>query len=307
MIKKYLWLVVLVLVLGAGTVFLTQSSNFSLPMTNEGVSNPRGMGVADSYKLGTQPSAITEEMMMPTDYYPGMPPYIGGGDALSVQDRQYQTYASYSVITKDVSGYLNRLRDSYLAMEGRVLNLTMNTSGKYQHGYMTAKIPVASFDTASQEAVKGVEKVVDQSMNSVDVTGVSVGLDQQVQQLETQRSQKELELLEAKTDIEKRRIQVEINRLQLQIESVKKQKETQDTQVQYATITVSAASSERVYNPSSRPDLGDTLQEAIDSVLDNLAYVAQIFIWSGVYAAVIAPVIWLVTKLRKQKVVSKPE
>ena len=50
------------------------------------------------------------------------------------------------------------------------------------------------------------------------------------------------------------------------------------------TISVSAASSENVYNPNSQPDLGDTFRQAIDSVTGNLLVVAQFFIWAAVYA-----------------------
>ncbi len=291
--KQYLGALVVVLLLAGATLFVTRSNKSGTNFMTTGVG-------------GAQPMAVQKEMIAYDSYQP-MPPYVGGGDALTVEERQYQTYASFSVVVKDVSGYLNQLREKYLGMEGRVLSLSTNTSGKYQNGYLTAKVPVASFDSASQEVTKGVEKIVDQSVNSTDVTGVAVSLEEQIQQLETQRSQREVDLLEAKTDAEKKRIQLDINRLQNQIESLKKQKENQQTQVQYATITVSAASSEKVFNPSTRPDLGETLKDAIDSVLNNLFEVAQFFIWAAVYAAVLVPAVWLIGKLRKPKTPVTPE
>ncbi|HNQ16683.1 MAG TPA: DUF4349 domain-containing protein [Candidatus Woesebacteria bacterium] len=298
--KQYLWAIVVILVLAGATLFVTRSQDLRMPVTMPEFVNTQSTS-NDSFAIGAEPAGYMEKGVMVSDVYQPMPPYIGGGDALTVEERQYQTYASFSVVVKDVSGYLNQLREKYLGMEGRVLNLSTNTSGKYQNGYLTAKVPVASFDSASQEATKGVEKIVDQSVNSTDVTGVAVSFEEQIQQLETQRSQREVDLLEAKTDAEKKRIQLDINRLQNQIESLKKQKVNQQTQVQYATITVSAASSEKVFNPSTRPDLGETLREAVDSVLNNLFEVAQFFIWAAVYAVVLLPALWLIGKLRKPK------
>lgn len=298
--KQYFWAMMVILVLAGATLFLTRSQDLRMPVTMPEFAGTQSTS-NDSFAIGAEPAGFMEKGVMVSDVYQPMPPYIGGGDALTVEERQYQTYASFSVVVKDVSGYLNQLREKYLGMEGRVLNLSTNTSGKYQNGYLTAKVPVASFDSASQEATKGVEKIVDQSVNSTDVTGIAVSLDEQIQQLETQRSQREVDLLEAKTDAEKKRIQLDINRLQNQIESLKKQKVNQQTQVQYATITVSAASSEKVFNPSTRPDLGETLREAIDSVLNNLFEVAQFFIWAAVYAVVLLPALWLIGKLRKPK------
>ena len=304
--KKYLWVVVGALVLAGATLFITRSKNLSTNYMMTGVGSTDS-SIGKSISIGgAQPMEVQKEMIGYDSYQP-MPPYVGGGDALTVEERQYQTYASYSVVVKDAGSYLNQLRDKYLGMEGRVLSLSTSMMGKYQNGYLTAKVPVASFDSASQEATKGVDKIVNQSQNSTDVTGVVVSLDQQIQQLETQRSQREVDLLEAKTDAEKKRIQLDINRLQNQIESLKKQKDNQQTQVQYATISVSAASSEKVFNPSTRPDLADTFREAVDSVLNNLLTVAQFFIWAAVYAVVLLPALWLIGKLRKPKTLVTPE
>lgn len=297
--KKYLMGLVLVLVLAGISVFVTSANNLRMPVTLPEFRESQTQ-INDSGLVGAEPPALLKGSGGMPDLVETMPPYFGN-DALTVSQRQYETYASYSVVVKDVANYLNQLRDSYLAMEGRVLNLSINTTGKYQNGYLSAKVPVSSFDVATQQATTGIEKVVNQSQNTTDVTGIAVNLDEQIQQLETQRSQREVDLLEAKTDVEKKRIQLDINRLQNQIESLKKQKETQQTQVQYATITVSAASSEKVFNPSTRPDLWETLTLAFDSVVNNLYTVAQFFIWAAVYAIVLLPAIWLISRLRQPK------
>lgn len=303
--KKYLIGIMLVLVLAGISIFVTNSNNLRMPVTLPEFRESQTQ-FNDSGLVGAEPAALLKGSGGMPDLVETMPPYFGN-DALSVSQRQYETYASYNVVVKNVANYLNQLRDSYLAMEGRVLNLSINTTGKYQNGYLSAKVPVSSFDVATQQATTGIEKVVNQSQNTTDVTGIAVNLDEQIQQLETQRSQREVDLLEAKTDVEKKRIQLDINRLQNQIESLKKQKETQQTQVQYATITVSAASSEKVFNPSTRPDLWETLTLAFDSVVNNLYTVAQFFIWAAVYAIVLLPAIWLLSKLRQPKKLVTPE
>lgn len=298
--RKYLLIGGLIVVLAGGTLLFVKANNYRMPVTMPEFGMGSTTMMQDDYL--SVPSKAAVGMAGDTVGYQVMPPYYGGNDALTEEQRQYQTYASYSVVVDDVAGYLGKLRETYLGMEGRVLNLSTNTSGKYQSGYMTAKVPVASFDAATQEVTKGVKKVVDQSINSTDVTGVAVGIDQQIQQLETQRSQREIDLLEAKTDADKKRIQLDITRLQNQIESLKKQQQSQQDQVQYATISVSAANSENVYNPNAQPDLGDTFRQAIDSVMGNLLVVAQFFIWAAVYAVVLVPAVWVVGKLRRKQV-----
>lgn len=298
--RKYLLIGGLIVVLAGGTLLFVKANNYRMPVTMPEF----GMGgtnmMVDDYAV--RPSKASLGSMAGESLgYQVMPPYYGGNDALSAQDRQYQTYASYSVVVDDVSGYLGKLRETYLGMEGRVLQMSTNSSGKYQSGYLTAKVPIASFDTASQETTKGVRKIVSQSLNATDVTGVAVSQSDQMQKLEDQKTQKEVDLLAAKTDVDKKRIQLEITRLQTQIDALKKQQQNQQEQVQYATISVSAASSENVYNPNSQPDLGDTFRQAIDSVTGNLLVVAQFFIWAAVYAVVLLPAVWLIGKLRQSK------
>lgn len=297
--KKYLMGLVLVLVLAGISIFVTRTNNLRMPVTLPEFRESQTQ-INDSGLVGAEPPALLKGGGGMPDLVETMPPYFGN-DALSVSQRQYETYASYNVVVKDVASYLNQLRDGYLAMEGRVLSLSINTVGKYQNGYLSAKVPVASFDVATQQATTGVQKVVNQSQNTTDVTGIVVNLDEQIQQLENQRSQREVDLIEAKTDADKKRIQLDINRLQSQIDGLNKQKTNQQTQVQYATVTVSAASSEKVFNPSTRPDLWETLTLAFDSVINNLYTVAQFFIWAVVYAVVLLPAIWLISRLRRQK------
>lgn len=306
MTKKYLMGLIVIFVLAGVSIFITRSNDLRLPAVAPEFGGDAGL-MNDSVSVGAEPMGLMEKRMpVDTQYSEPMPPYFGD-DALTVEQRQYETYASYSVVVKNVANYLNQLRDSYLAMEGRVLSLSINTTGKYQNGYLSAKVPITSFDVATQQATTGVEKVVDQAQNTTDVTGIVVNIDEQIQQLETQRSQREIDLIEAKTDADKKRIQMDINRLQSQIDGLNKQKTSQQTQVQYATITVSAASSEKVFNPSTRPDLWETLTLAFDSVVNNLYTVAQFFIWAAVYALVLLPAIWLIGKLRQSKKLVTPE
>lgn len=247
-------------------------------------------GVSDS-------SGLAGSFMAEPDVYspPYYPPYT---DGLSVDQRQYQVYANFGVVVPDVTAYLQSLRESYLAIEGRVLEMSSSSYDGMQSGSMTAKVPVASFDQAVSTTTQGVDNVVNQSMSASDVTGVAVGLASQIATLEEQRAQREIDLLEAKTDADKRRIQLDITRLQSQIDSLKSQLENQNEQVQYATIAVNAATSERYFDASIRPTLKETWDAAVDSLINNLMVIMQFAIWVVVYGIVLVPLVWAVGKLR---------
>lgn len=298
--SKKMWLVV-----GGGVVALAVISVFGSSWSSrsmlQGVIDTfnykMSPGYSEPYYGGTPAPMQAMPLYETRDVYaePYYPPY---DDGLSVDQRQYQVYANFGVVVPDVTAYLQSLRESFLAVDGRVLEMSSNSYNGMQSGSMTAKIPVASFDQAVSTTTQGVDKVVNQSMSASDVTGIKVSLESQITALEDQRAQREIDLLEAKTDAEKRRIQLDITRLQSQIDSLKAQLENQQEQVQYATLSVMAASSERYFDASIPPTFRETWDAAVASLLKNLMVILQFAIWVVVYAVVLVPLVWAVGKLR---------
>ena len=301
--KKWITLGIIVLVLAGVTVFIRNwSSGFNVigrklsidtstysENLDQSITGPQAVGGAFNYGSPgfSSPS-----------YYP--PYYPDTGDALQLDQRAYEVYGSFSLVMDDVAGYFNKTKAYILSINGRVMNFQTGTQGRFQTGYMTAKVPVDKFDEATAKIVEGVRSIENQQVSSTDVTGRVDALKTQLANLEDQKAVKEIELVEAKTEVERRRIELEIKRLEQQIEQYKAQDEVQTEQVEYATLSISAASSKSVYDPSARPDLRDELDRAYNSVLDNLFVIAQFMIWVVVYGAVIIPLVILAGALKRK-------
>lgn len=299
--KKWLIIGLVVLVLsgltvvlrnGLGMMQLSRSTPLNTFMATEG---EMGGGIQAVDKIGyTSPGFPSQP------YYP--PYYPNTGDALQLDQRAYEVYGSFSLVMDDVAGYFNKTKAYILSINGRVMNFQTGSQGRYQTGYMTAKVPVDKFDEATAKIVEGVRSIENQQVSSTDVTGRVDSLKTQLANLEDQKAVKDIELVEAKTEVERRRIELEIKRLEQQIEQVKAQDTAQTEQVEYATLSISAASSKSVYNPNARPDLRDELDKAYNSVLDNLFVVGQFLIWVVVYGLVLTPLVILAGVLKRKSI-----
>ena len=299
--KKWLIIGLVVLVLsgltvvlrnGLGVMQLSRSTPLNTFMATEG---EMGGGIQAVDKIGyTSPGFPSQP------YYP--PYYPNTGDALQLDQRAYEVYGSFSLVMDDVAGYFNKTKAYILSINGRVMNFQTGSQGRYQTGYMTAKVPVDKFDEATAKIVEGVRSIENQQVSSTDVTGRVESIKNQLANLEDQKSLKEIELVEAKTEVERRRIELEIQRLDQQIKQVKDQDEAQTEQIEYATLSISAASSKAVYDPNARPDLRDELDKAYNSVLDNLFVVGQFLIWVVVYGLVLTPLVILAGVLKRKSI-----
>lgn len=247
---------------------------------------------------------ISPEVISNGDMY--MPPvdsYYTDDLALNVDERAVEKYANYGLWVSDVSQYLGEIKNYFSSIGGVIISSSINqSSDDYQSAYLTVKVPVTKFDEASLRVVQNVKKVMNESVDTWDVTGQQVSLAEKLNTLELFKSQKELAFLEAKTEVEKKKLEIEIQRLNVQIDAVKKAQENAQEQIAYATLNLSIADSKRFFDGSAPLPILTVLQDAIRS-LGGVGYtLAYAIIWIAVYSIIWLPILlagrWLWRKFR---------
>lgn len=267
---------------------------------------PSAVGGRQAYEdeLITKDSMLVDPMMEDPMLYPGgfVPPYYND-DMLNVEDRVYQKSSYHSVVVDDVPAYLRGLKEYVLSIGGKVLNSSISSGEQYQNGYNSGslymKVPVDKFDEATVRVTEKVETVVNESIGSNDVTGQLVGTTENLQSLKDEKSLKEAALLDAKTEVEKRIFQIEIERLNKQIIAAEKGLDRVEQTVEYSSITVDAADSERYFNPDARLSLKEEFLRAWESAKEFLKAIAYFGVWVLAYSIVILPIVWIVKKIAK--------
>lgn len=260
------------------------------------------VGMMGSGVSGAPTQAVESTKMIAPDYYP----QPIGGDALDTEDRSYTKNSSHQVVVKDVTAYIKQMREYILSIDGRVLSTSTNTTEKYASGYIYAKVPVAKFEEATGRVTEGVQKVMDESINASDVTGQVVGIADKLQSLQDQKALKEAELAEAKAKNSSAtvtlRLQQEINRFNQQIDALQKQQQATTNEVEYASVSISAASSERYFAGSEyQPTFWEEIQNAIESLGGSGRVIARLIIWTAVYSVIWLPIMLVVKWLKRGK------
>lgn len=229
-----------------------------------------------------------------------LPPYYYGDDALDVGERSYEKYSYHSVVVDNVNTYMRGLKEYFMSVGGVVLNSSMSTVDKYESASLYVKVPVDKFDEATGRITEDVEKVIDESVSASDITGQVVNTQESVTVLEEQKALKVAQLADAQTQLEKTRIQIEIDRLDRQIASAKQAQESVETRTQYASVSITAASNEKYFNPGTTGDFSYELERAWESLRSFVKVLLVFGIWVAVYSIVWAPVVWIVSKVARR-------
>lgn len=313
MTKNKKSLIMVVVVLGVITALATSlTGNKSLKSINvlhtkpslQRTSSDIGVMVEDMPQTETSDQSVA---VIAPQYRRRMPP-VAGGDALDVDERIYQKYSNYSLVVSNVSDYMRQLKEYFLSIEGRILSSSLSSTDKYQHGLLTAKLPVAKFEEANARVVSNVDKIMSENVNAQDKTGQYVSATEAIDELNTKKLEKEIELEEAKTDAQKKRIQLEITRLESQIKTAEQRLESVEAKVEYATLTVQVANNERYFNPQvgGTGTLKEEMLAAWESVSGIIYFLARFAIWVLIYGIVWLPIVlvlkYLSKKLRRQPI-----
>jgi len=252
-------------------------------------------GPSDEITYEENNSLIAKTSMMADPYY--------NDDMLNVEDRVYQKSSYHSVVVDDVPVYLRGIKEYVLSIGGKVLNSGVSSGGGYINGYNSGslymKVPVDKFDEAAARVTENVRKVFSENIDANDVTGQLVGTTENLQSLKDEKSLKEAALLDAKTEVEKRRFQIEIERLDRQIADAEKGLDRVEQTVEYSSISVNAADSERYFNPEARLSVKEEFLRAWESLKELLKVLGYFGIWVLVYSVVWFPIVWVVKKIFK--------
>ncbi len=268
-----------------------------------------GMGGVSS-KMAYQ---ATDSYMMPP-VYPGYDDY-----SLSVENRLYEKYADFSVVTKDVQGYLRAMREFVLSVNGVVLSDAFSNSKEYTSGSLYVKVPVESFEQAAMRATEGVKEVYSSSMSSSDVTGMHQNATDMVTNVEEELTMVKAQLSDAQLSLSKveegsalwRQYRNEvlsfernIRNLEKQLESFKQNVTSVETQVEYATLNITAADNKRYYEPMPYYNGGSSLWYHFENArasLGQFGYTVSVFlVWFLVYAVVWMPALVLFRLIKRK-------
>lgn len=246
---------------------------------------------------------------MISEYYPA-PPIYNRDDALEVEQRAVEMFASQSVVVSDVGAYLTRNKAFIESVKGRVLSYSQGTEAgqglfakPISYGFLDARVPMDKFDEVNQQLGQNVQKVVYQSMNAQDVTGQVVSIEEQLQNLQDQLVDVQLKYKEATRDedeIQIARYELEISRLERQIESVQKSQENVQQKITYATISLSVANSEEYFVPTWRSTWSNAVWLIFNSLSSKAMYIGLLVIYTFIYSLVWWPIMLGVRFVRRK-------
>jgi len=293
--NKRTLLIILTLVVASSVLTLTFKSRYYL-LGQKTTSFTSGFGNTSGIVPMMEKQGIVADSMPRSGY---IPPYYGN-DALEVNDRVYQKSSSHSLIVDDVSVYLRGIKEYVLSVDGRVLNSSVSSGDDFNSGYLYVKVPVDKFDEATGRVSENVNKIVNENINSSDITGQLVNTTDQLQVLKDNKSLQEAALEDAKTEVEKRRYQLEIDRLDRQIVAAQNSVNNVEQKVEYATLSISVADNERFFNPNAELGARDELSRAWNSLKVVLKVGAYFGIWIVVYSIIWLPIVWIINKLIKK-------
>ena len=286
--KMILFGVVLVLVLSLATTFLKMrrsgvsfmneydESFMGMPSRDGGGAVVESMPMVDGFS-NSKVAIQAEPMMGGTS----MPYYYQDDLGLDVENRLYDRSANYSVIVDDVQGYMRSMREYILSVDGVVLNDNFSQGSRWNSGNLFAKVPVEKFSEASTRVTENVKEIFNSSSNSSDVTGSHVRASDRVSETEVMLAETQADLEVAQTNLEKaesgsvqwRQFRTEViqleNRVKMYESQLKQYRASVDsieTQVEYATISISASDSKRYFDPNSELSIREHLTRALESL-----------------------------------------
>ena len=272
-----------------------------------GYSAPGGMmgGARRAEPMMLQKESITigENRPVVSDVY--SMPYYGTDQALDVSERVYDKSAYQGVVVSNVSEYMKQVRDYIQSVNGKILNSNQNTFDDMRYAYISARVPADKFDDVTSMIASKAKKVVNEAINATDVTGQQVAMSDRMVELQEQKALKATELAAAKTEADKQRIQAEIDRVDKQAQQLQKSQEQFTEQIQYATISLSAADSEKYFNPEAGGGIDDEMKRAWKSLGGTGTVIANFLVWVVVYAIIWLPLVlagrWVWNKMHTAK------
>lgn len=146
-------------------------------------------------------------------------------------------------------------------------------------GYVTIRVPAASFENALEDIKAMADKVVSESTSGQDVTEEYTDLEARLGAAEAQEAQYLVILATAKNVGEVLAVQEHLADVRSEIESLKGQLNYLENRTSMSTISVSLVETSRITLPTDKFDFGDEVRDAIHTLVVLLQNILTAIIW----------------------------
>ena len=227
--------------------------------------------------------------------------------------------ANISLKTDDYQANIANVKDIIEANNGGIANFserarTSSSNEAYISANITVKVPQSNFKVFTEQIKDCGMYVSSYTENSEDITEVYMDVESKLVSLKQQEQVLNSLLLQAKNVSEIIEINNQKQQVIQQIEYNTKLKQTYDNKVDYATVTITIqeVESTKVSQKGIGQRIIDTVISSIDGVkllliniLLFLVYAIPFILVFGVFVGVIAIVMKVIKKLRKNNTVDK--
>lgn len=308
--KPKLVIILVLAFLGIATYFVVRSlfgvalTSFTIPASEtRGTTmmlNPSAAG-----SIAVSPKMMGDfggDVYYPQPTAPIIYPYPNNNDtSLYNPNRVYLKNSAFSFVVTDTSKYVFDVSNYFLTIGGRILSSQINSTDKFTYAYLMAKIPVDKFDEVNMKVKDGVKKIISANTNSTDDTARLDSSSTQLDQLKADELNKQKDIAAEKDATRLAQLKLELKYIQDQIKAAQTQVKQVTAQTDYATVTLTVADSERYFRPisSDQPDLKETWDNSLASLVSILLLVAAFTIQVAVFSVLWLPVVlagWFVAK-----------
>lgn len=198
-------------------------------------------------------------------------------------------------LTLRVDDAAKRLEEARVLTEqagGFVASANLNDNAGVKTAYATLRIPSDKFRTVTDAIKKLASTVFDESESGQDVTDQYVDLDARLKAAKAEEAQYMEILKEARTIEDTLNVTSRLGDVRARIEQMEGQKRSLTDQTSYATLSLTMTEEVRVEAPTRVWKPGETLKEAMRSLVESLQSLADSLIALAVFfVGLILPVL----------------
>jgi hypothetical protein len=207
-----------------------------------------------------------------------------------ITDRKVITNSNFSLLVKDVTETLSKIKAEVDKLSGYVINSSISRVEYGSTAYVEVRIPSDKLEEFTQNLRSLAVKVVSENVNGTDITDQYVDIQERLTQLEAEKLAFQGFFKNAKTVAEMMEIQQSIFNVQDQIDSYKGRLAYMDGASKTTRLTVSLSTDELglPYSPINpwRPEA--IFKQAVRSFMGTLQKMGTLGIWLVVYSPIIA-------------------
>jgi len=223
----------------------------------------------------------------------------------STQERRVVTNSNFSLLVKDVSDSIEKIKAKATMVSGYVIDINISRGESSESAYLTLRIPNNSVDDVTKYLRSISAKVVSENITGTDITDQYVDVETRIAELLNVKSKLNQIMDKATTSDEMLRVFSQINNINTQIDSYKGQLKYMDASSSTSKLTIALSTDELSlpYAPAQpwRPEV--IFKTAVRSLLGTLQSIGTVIIWAAVYLPLILVVfvVYIIIKKRRSK------